>query len=434
MNFLIKQCLNKFIKNDFIKGASILASGTVISQVIPFLIAPIISRLYLPTDYALLASYSAITTVITILATGMYDSALMLDKKDEDAINTASIALFITSGVTFITLLSILFLKSLNLSQVNDIGNWIYIIPITVFFQGGYQTLNFWNNRKSRYNRLANNKIITSTLTSVITISLGYYHFHEKGLLVSLIVGQITSFLILFIQTYKQDKHLISHVSKIQLIHSLKTHKDFPIYNLPQGFLDSIKESSLVWIISFYFGTTALGSFSFAKSILMRPLQIISGAVSQVFYQRASKQYFETGDILSISKKTFLTLFFIGFPFALIMYFFGKNIFVLIFGNEWELAGYFSEILIFWLFITFISSPLGSIPIILKKQKTFFKWSIFYNVMPLIMLYFISKKYLVLKFSIIGFSITNILIMTMILIWIKNIISQTQKLIISNND
>ncbi len=430
----LKEKIKNLHKNDFIKGASVLASGTIISQIIPFLIAPIISRLYIPTDYALLASYSAITTIITIIATGMYDSALMLDKKDENAINTASVALLITTGVTITTLLSILVLKSLNLYHVNVIGNWIYIIPITVFFQGGYQTLNFWNNRKSRYNRLANNKIITSTLTSIITISLGYYHFHEKGLLVSLIIGQIISFLILFIQTYKQDKHLISHVSKIQLIHSLKTHKDFPVYNLPQGFLDSIKESSLVWIISFYFGTTALGSFSFAKSILMRPLQIISGAVSQVFYQRASKQYFETGDILSISKKTFLTLFFIGFPFALIMYLFGKNIFVIIFGHQWALAGYFSEILIFWLFITFISSPLGSIPIILKKQKTFFKWSIFYNIMPLIILYFISKQYLELKYSIIGFSIVNILIMTMILIWIKNIILKTKHLKISNND
>ncbi len=423
----IKHNIKTIPKNDFIKGASILASGTIISQIIPFIIAPIISRLYFPTDYALLASYTAITAIITILSTGMYDSALMLDKKDKIAINTASIALIITIFISSITLLIILILKYLNAPYLNSVGNWMFIIPVTVFFQGGYQTLNFWNNRKSRYKQLANNKIITSSITALITVLLGYYHFHEKGLLVSLVVGQIMSFMILLFQTYHKDKHLVAHINRVRLKRSFKLHQDFPIYNLPQGFLDSLKESSLVWIISFYFGTTALGSFSFAKSILMRPLQIISGAVSQVFYQRASKQYLDTGDIFSISKKTFLTLFFIGLPFAIIMYLFGENVFILVFGKDWKLAGYFSEILIFWLFVSFISSPFGSIPIILKKQKTFFKWSVFYNIMPLIVLYIMSQQFVELKISIISFSITNILIMAMILFWIKKIILHTQK-------
>jgi O-antigen/teichoic acid export membrane protein len=415
---LIKKILNKISTNEFLKGATTLASGTIISQVIPFIIAPVVSRLYSPSDYALLASFSAITALFVVFATGMYDSALMIDKTDDNAVNTGSLAILLTVIVSSISLVLIFILKLFNIKEIESVGYWIFLIPLSILFQGGYQTFNVWNNRKGRYKRLANNRIITSTITAAATVLFGYYKMNGVGLLLSLILGQVLSFLILSIQTYKEDHQVFKHISKQKVKESLIEHKDFPLYNLPQGFLDSFKESSLVWIISFYFGPTTLGAFSFAKSIIMRPLQIINGAVGQVFYQRASNTYNNDGDLITLSKKTFKTLLFIGFPFTLIIFFFGQIIFTVIFGEQWQQAGSFAENLILWLFISFIASPFGSIPIILKQQKNFFKWSILYNVFPILTIYIFSIKTENLMNSIIGYVVSNIIIMITILIWI----------------
>lgn len=419
---MIKKIIHKISKNDFLKGATTLASGTIISQIIPFLIAPVVSRLYNPSDYALLASFSALTAMFAVFATGMYDSALMIDKADNNAVNTGGLALVFTLLVTCISFILILILKLFEINEIETLGYWILLIPLSIFFQGCYQTFNIWNNRKGRYKRLAKNRIITTTITSGSTILFGYYEMNAIGLLLSLLFGQILSFIILFIQTYKEDSHLFGYISKQKLKESFFEHKDFPLYNLPQGFLDSFKESSLIWIISFYFGPTTLGAFSFAKSILMRPLQIINSAVGQVFYQRASHVYNNDGDLSILSKKTFLTLLFMGLPFTMVIYFFGKNIFTILFGDQWQLAGSFSEVLIFWLFISFVASPFGYIPIILKQQKNFFVWSIIYNLLPIATIYFLCNKSRNLDYSFNGFVISNMLIMLFILIWILHLL------------
>lgn len=402
-------------------GVATLATGTIISQFIPLIISPIISRLYDPIDYALLAAYGSITLILTIISTGMYDSALMLDKEDEKAINTGAVAVAITLTVTIISVFLILIFQQ---KIINFIGNvnlrfWLFLVPFTVFFQGIYQTLNVWNNRKGRYQLLASNKIVMTTITSTLTLCFGYFDFHETGLVLSLILGQFISFMILFFQTIRKDKAIIEVISKSGMKLSLIEHKDFPKYNMPQGFLDALKDSGLVWIISFFYGSVALGSYSFAKNILMRPLQVIGSSVGQVYYQRASKIYNEGGNLWNISMKTFRNLTFIGFPFAIIVFIFGEDIFQFVFGNDWGQAGSFSEILIFWLLVAFIASPFGSIPIILKRQKFFFLLSIFYSVLPILVMFIFGFFQKDINYSICGFSIANICLMILILLWIR---------------
>jgi lipopolysaccharide exporter len=427
----IKKIYTKGAKNEFVKGVATLTTGTAVSQIIPLLIAPIIARLYNPSDYALLATYSSITILLTIIATGMYDSALMLDKNDENAVNTGAAAISITVGVTIISVFIMFFIRNkiTRYTENNDVQFWLYLVPLTVFSHGIYQTLNVWNNRKGRYKRLAANKIIMTVITSALTLSLGCLGLHEKGLIVSLIFGQVMSLILLFLQTVRSDRVLFANVSKEKVLHSLKIHKDFPKYNMPQGFLDGVKESSLVWIISFFFGTNALGSFSFAKSILMRPLQIISSAVGQVFYQKASKIYNDTGNIKGISKKTFLTLLVIGFPFALIIFFWGETIFSLVFGSKWIEAGLFAQILIFWLLLSFVASPLSAIPLILKKQKQYFYCGILFNALPILVLYLICKIGISVLPAMATFAFSNILMLLIVFCWFYYILKPKNKII-----
>lgn len=415
---------NILSQNDFVKSVTTLATGTVISQILPLLVSPLIARLYLPTDYAILAAYTAVTSLLTIVSTGMFDSALMLDKEDEDAVNTGAIAIIITTSLTFLSFVGLVVFSGNMASFMgnNALSSWLYFAPLTVFFYGSYQTLNIWNNRKGRYKRLATNKIIMTATTTSITIILGFSGFHREGLIISMIAGQILSFTILLFQTLKTDGSMLNSISILKVKQSFQKHKDFPRYNMPQGFLDVLKDSTLVWVISFYFGSIALGSFSFAKTILMRPLQIINSAVSQVFYQRASKIFNETSDLKNISRRTFLALVYIGLPFAILVFFLGDVIFKFVFGAEWEQAGGYSQILIFWLLISFVASPLGNVPIIYKKQKIFFLWSIVNSVIPIIMILLTGLMHGTVHQAIFAYSVSNFIIMLLILLWIRNIL------------
>lgn len=261
-----------------------------------------------------------------------------------------------------------------------------------------------------------------TAITTSITLSLGFLHFHEKGLLISLIVGQTLAFLLLLGQTMKNDKLLFAFISKSEIKTALQRHIAFPKYNMPQGLLDGIKESSIVWIISNFFGMHTLGSFAFAKSILMRPLQIIGGAVNQVFYQKASSVYNETGNIYNLSKKTFFILFAVGLPFALIVFLWGDIIFSFVFSTKWKEAGAFAQILIFFLLFSFVGSAISSIPLILNNQKQFFHGALLITPIQISILFISGLLGRGIFFTLTSFSIISIFFYFIIFIWFYNIV------------
>ena len=214
----MRKLIRNLSKSDFIVNVSTLMSGTLISQIIPLLVAPLISRLYFPEDYALVAVYNSITVLLTIVATGMYSSALMIDKTDREAFNTVCAAFIVTLSITAI---SILIFFIFNNSIARLIGNenirfWLYLIPLTVFFTGSYQTLSMWNNRLKRYKRLSTNKILQTIVTSGATLGLGILSYRSSGLMISLLFGQMFAFGVLLYQTLNNDRALLKEI-KIKL-------------------------------------------------------------------------------------------------------------------------------------------------------------------------------------------------------------------------
>ncbi|HHD79092.1 MAG TPA: translocase, partial [Epsilonproteobacteria bacterium] len=139
-------------------------TGTSIAQAIPLAISPILTRIYTPEDFGIFALYMSVASMIAVTATGRYELAIMLPKKDDDAMNIVALSIVISFFVSFITLLIVF---SFNAQITHLLGNpeisfWLYFIPITVLLTGIYQSFNYWINRKKEYGRLATNKVIQS--------------------------------------------------------------------------------------------------------------------------------------------------------------------------------------------------------------------------------------------------------------------------------
>ena len=101
------------MSNKFIKNVGLMAIAPIITQVLSFLIMPVVTRLYNPVDFGLFAIYASIIGPIGVFATMGYDSAIVIPKKDSDATNVFSLSLFFTLLITFILTLIIIFGDSL---------------------------------------------------------------------------------------------------------------------------------------------------------------------------------------------------------------------------------------------------------------------------------------------------------------------------------
>ena len=73
--------LEQYLENIFL-----ISSGTILAQAIGVLVTPIVTRLYLPSDYGILTSFNSVIAILIIIALD-YHKAIPLAKNDNQVIN-----------------------------------------------------------------------------------------------------------------------------------------------------------------------------------------------------------------------------------------------------------------------------------------------------------------------------------------------------------
>jgi len=356
-------------------------TGATIAQAIPVAISPILTRIYTPEDFGVLALFMAITSIFGSIASGRYELAIMLPKKDEDAINIFALGFIITSFISFLLLVLVLlfndyFTKLLN---NNEIGIWLYFVPIAVFFTGLYNILNYFNNRKKQYKDLAKANIIKSIVLTIVQLSIGFIKQGASGLISGQIISQFFANTKLLLNIIK-DKLLISKISKIKIIALTKRYKDFPKYSLPAGLANVLSQNLTNILISSFYSVATLGFYSFTQRILGTPSSLIGNSIGQVFFQQATKEKQQTGKVINSFNSTVKKLIIIGLPSFGMLFFIVEDLFTFVFGEEWRIAGTYAQIILPLYLIRFISSTVSSINTVFEKQKT----SLYMNILLLI--------------------------------------------------
>jgi O-antigen/teichoic acid export membrane protein len=148
-----------------------------------------------------------------------------------------------------------------------------------------------------------------------------------------------------------------------------KRYQNFPKYSMWATLANSLSQNLTNILISSFYSVATLGFYSLVQRVLGIPSSLIGGAVGQVFFQQATKEKQETGRSIKSFKSTIKKLFIIGIPFFGILFFIIEDLFTIVFGKEWQVAGKYAQLTIPLFFIKFISSTMSSILIIYEKQK-----------------------------------------------------------------
>ena len=88
----LKKEANRIQASKFSKNSLLLIGGTAISQLIPIGISPLLTRIYTPKEFGVLALFVSIAKIISVFSTGRYEPAIVLPKKDKEALNLMAIS------------------------------------------------------------------------------------------------------------------------------------------------------------------------------------------------------------------------------------------------------------------------------------------------------------------------------------------------------
>lgn len=383
----MKQKLKNILpKSEFARNVLTLMTGTTIAQAIPIAISPILTRIYTPEDFGVLALFISITYIIGSISNGRYELALMLPEEDEDAINIFILGMLIVFFLSLsLLILVIIFNHQLVMFFKNkQIGVWLYFVPLTVFFIGGFNMLSYYNNRKRQYKDIAKANVAKSLVMSVVQVFLGFLKLGVGGL----IVGQIMSHFSANVKLLKnviKDKAVLSSIDKVKIRKMAIRYKKFPTISLGATFSNSLSAQLNPIIISTIYSTSGLGFFSLTEKALSAPAAFIGKSIGQVFFEEASKKKEDKDKLSKVFNTTIKKLIIIGFPIFLLMFLIVKPIFIFVFGEGWEISGIYAQILIPLFFSRFITSPVTLLPIVLEKNKI----DLFFQIGMLLLLIFV---------------------------------------------
>ncbi len=367
-------------------------TGTGIAQAIPIAIIPILTRMFSPEDFGLLALYAACVSILGVVATGRYEIAIMLPKDDEDARLLLQLSMLVALFFSFLISIPI----SIWNAQIarflgnEDIAVWLYLVPVSVLFTGIYQALTYWNNRQKKFINTAVSRVNQSLFQGFSQTSLGFLQV-SGGLICGQFVG-IVSGLIYLLKKDRNYKSLIrkSKINSIQK-QGIKYHK-FPTYGVWGALCDAGAVQMPVILLTKFYSNSVTGMFSLTFRVLNMPTSIISSAIAQVLFQKVVEISQTEPEKLNLYIiKMFLLLFIIYLPAVPVLFIWGESLFSIIFGNEWSQAGVYAGYLVIAVAVRFAVSPLSAVLGLEQNIKMGVLWQVLYLCTISVTLYFSSS-------------------------------------------
>lgn len=364
-------------KGEFGRNVVTLMTGSTLAQAIPVAISPILTRMYGPKDFGLLALFVSLTTIFGTIANGRYELAVLLPESDEDAINIAALGASISLALSIVLLvLACLFNTSISHALGNEsIGPWLYFVPLTVLFLGLFNVLNYFNNRLKNYRHIALANVYKSLVLTIVQISMGFLRIGAAGL----ISGRILSSIFANMKLLKNALASVNVRSAVRFdrIRAVAVrYRDFPRYSMPAALANTLAQNLTNILVSTYYSVATLGFYSLTQRMLGMPTSLVGTSISQVFFQHATEERRRTGKAIVTFDQTVKKLMLISLPVFGVMFFVVEDIFAVIFGEKWRVAGVYAKVLIPFFAIRFVMSSVSNVNNVFERQKIALAWQL----------------------------------------------------------
>lgn len=374
----MKKKIIQFLNRPFLRNVAVVSIGSITTQVIAIISSPILTRLFPPGDFGILAVFVSTSAMLAILFTMQYDMAIVLPKEDNDAkiLLGKAVKLAIWFFVILLLLASLaLLIPLLELIGFEDVPPYIPLLAVT----GGFliameRCFSYWNVRKKSFLLITISLILGALLSAVFKISTGLL---ATGAWILIFGNLLSNFANITIQIFNGKnigvlKEGFSRLSdKIQTQSIFSEYSDFPKYRMPQSFINSIGRNLPAILLVALFSPATGGFYALAHRMINMPGALVSEAIRKVFYQKSAELRNEKTGFFPEMLKTTLWLVAVGIvPFGLLAIL-SPSIFPFVFGDEWHTAGVYASYLSLWTYTSFCNTPATSVMPVLRKQKRY---------------------------------------------------------------
>lgn len=343
-----------------------LVGGTAGAQLLMVLAAPLLTRLYTPEDFGLLAVYSGLLALFAVVASLRYELAIPLPECHTEAANILILSLLIVLLMTAVSLAMILIVGEQIAIALDSPGlsGYFWLLPLGVFLAGIYNVFNYWAVRTKAFGDIARSRV-NQTLSM---LALQFVGFKLGG--VALIFGHSSGQGIGSIRLARSAvrHHGFDRWSWSGVWYVAKRYKQFPVFSTWSALFNTAGTQLPPLMFAALFSSGAAGLYSLAHRVLTMPMSILGDAIGKVFFSNAAEAYRE-GRLAPLVKDVHGKLAEIAMPATALLVVVGPELFALVFGENWRQAGEYARYMAPWLYMVFITSPLSTLFLVFEREN-----------------------------------------------------------------
>lgn len=362
------------VSGGVFRGMATLAFGSGIGSVIGIAAIPVLTRLYSPEDFGVLAVFTALVAILAPLVTLRYVLALPLPRHDGVAINLLAIStclmLILSAMVALALWLGGEALVGLVSMQV--LAPWWWLVALGVLGTAAYEMLTLWATRKRAYKVIAQTNVTQSAAGAAVKIAFGLLSVQPLGLLVGQLVAQASGIGRLMRDFFIEFRTKWRYISKTRMRKTAWRYRGFPIWRVPSQFLMVFSMQAPLLFIAALYDPQITGQFGLAIMALSVPISILGQSAGKALYGEAARVFQDQPmQVTQMAREVQFRLILLALLPTAILFTVGEEIFVVFFGIEWRMAGSFASIMAIAMLFQFTSAPLVQLINLLSNQIIF---------------------------------------------------------------
>lgn len=245
------------------------------------------------------------------------------------------------------------------------------LVGVTFLIQPfGQQFMVLWQ-KEMRFAEMAKIDIINKFVSLAVSVWFAYDGYGVYALVYGTIAGvviQTSQFMVLGLREHKPS--FVFRVAEI------KEFMSFGAYQIGERTINYFNSQIDTLLIGKLLGAEALGIYSIAKQLIMRPAQIFNPIITKVTFPMMAKIQDDTERLKNIYLKTIHYLSSVNFPIYALMIVLAPELVMVLFGDKWMDAVPIVQILSIYGALRSTGNPIGSLLLAKGKAKLGFYWNL----------------------------------------------------------
>lgn len=365
-------------ENSLIKRVALIAGGTAAGQALVLAVSPLLTRLYSPEDFGVLAIYAALLSCLIIIGSLKYELAILLPDDDRVAASLVGVSAIILCCVC--GLLAVILIPAANqvagILRVPAVAPYFWLLIPGLLGGGLYQVLNYWALRQKQFKRIAHTKLSQGFGTAGTQLALGFIS-GPLGLIIGDIVGRMSGTATLAVSAKSKEGYVLKQLNYLEMRGAAVRYRHFALYSGISGLVNTLGLQLPALLLTGMWGPGSAGFYALTQRILGAPMALIGRAIVQVFFaEAATLARSHDGSLTRLFDRTARKLALFGALPLSCTALAGPFFFQLLFGNSWRIAGDYAQALALMLGMQLVTVPLSQTLNVMERQDLQLLWDL----------------------------------------------------------